>query len=151
MNELDEWARMIDLNVGGVLRVIGAFTADLCGAAAEGGAADLVNVSSIGAHVAFPGYAVYGATNAAVTQLSASLRTELGAKGVRVTNVEPGLTATELGDHIDNASFSAGLEEMNDAIGAMSADDVADMVAYVAGRPPHVNLRQVVILPTRQA
>ncbi len=147
----DEWARMIDTNLGGVLRVIGAFTADLCEAAADGGTADLVNVSSIGAHVQFPAYAVYGATKAAVTQLSASLRTELGGKDVRVTNIEPGLTATELGGHIDNAALSGQLAEMDDVIGSMSAEDVADLVAYVAGRPRHVNLRQVVILPTRQA
>ncbi len=56
---LDEWRRMLDTNVTGVLRIIRAFTGDLVAAAAEGRTADLVNVSSVGAHVTFPHYAVY--------------------------------------------------------------------------------------------
>ncbi|WP_433246211.1 SDR family oxidoreductase [Streptosporangium sp. CA-135522] len=150
---VDEWSRMIDTNVTGVLRVIRAFSADLVAAAAEGLTADLVNVSSIGAHVTFPNYAVYGATKAALTHLSASLRAEYGPRDVRVTNVEPGLTDTELGSHIDNATLGLDgqLGEMVDAIGPLAADDVADVVAYVSSRPRHVNLRQVIVLPTRQA
>lgn len=150
---IDEWQRMIDTNVSGALRVIAAFTADLVGAAADGGPADLVNISSIGAHVTFPNYAVYGATKAALTHLSASLRTEFGPRDVRVTNIEPGLTDTELGDHIDNPALGheGQLGEFFKAIGPLSADEIADLVAYAVSRPRHVNLRQIVVLPTRQA
>ncbi|MFI6585812.1 SDR family oxidoreductase [Embleya sp. NPDC050493] len=150
---IDEWTRMIDTNVTGALRIIRAFTADLVAAAADGRAADLVDISSIGAHVTFPNYAVYGATKAALTHLSASLRSELGPRDVRVTNIEPGLTETELGSHIDNVDLgeSGQLGAMFDAIGSLAASDVADLVAYAATRPRHVNLRQIVILPTRQA
>ncbi|MCM2420597.1 SDR family oxidoreductase [Streptomyces sp. RKAG293] len=149
----DEWARMIDTNVTGVLNVIEAFTADLISAAADGHTADLINISSIGAHVAFPGYAVYGATKAALTQLSASLRTEFGPRDVRVTNIEPGLTDTELGNHIDNPGLGSDgqLGELFDLIGPLTAEQIADLVAYVASRPRTVNLRQIVVLPTRQA
>jgi NAD(P)-dependent dehydrogenase (short-subunit alcohol dehydrogenase family) len=73
----DEWARMIDTNLTGALRVTGAFLPHLRAAAAVGGQADLVNISLIGAHVTFPRYAAYSATKAALTHLSASLRTEL--------------------------------------------------------------------------
>jgi NADP-dependent 3-hydroxy acid dehydrogenase YdfG len=66
-----------------------------------------VNVSSVGVHVVTAQYAVYNATKAAVTQLSATLRAELGPRDVRVTNIEPGLTRTELGEHIDNPELSA--------------------------------------------
>ncbi|MEU1402055.1 SDR family oxidoreductase [Streptomyces sp. NPDC005728] len=148
---LDEWQRMVDTNVTGVLRVIRAFGADLVAAAADGRTADLVNVSSIGAHVTFPNYAVYGATKAAVTYLSQSLRTEFGPRDVRVTNVEPGLTETELKAHIDSAELSGQLDGMLDAIGSLTAAEVADVVAYAVGRPRHVNLRQIMVLPTRQA
>ncbi|MGW2418146.1 SDR family oxidoreductase [Streptomyces sp. NPDC001709] len=148
---LDEWQRMLDTNVTGVLRVIRAFRADLVAAAGEGRAADLVNVSSIGAHIAFPNYAVYGATKAAVTYLSQSLRTEFGPLDVRVTNIEPGLTETELKDHVDSAELSGQLDGMVEAIGALSAAEVADVVAYATSRPRHVNLRQIMVLPTRQA
>lgn len=147
----DEWARMIDTNITGVLRVIRAFVPDLLAAADAGRPADLVDISSIGAHVHFPNYAVYGATKAAITHLSASLRSELGPRRVRVTNIEPGLTATELGSHVDNPELSGQLDSMFGFIDALSADDIADLIAYTASRPAHVNLRQVIVLPTQQA
>uniref|UniRef100_A0AAU2VU56 SDR family oxidoreductase n=1 Tax=Streptomyces sp. NBC_00008 TaxID=2903610 RepID=A0AAU2VU56_9ACTN len=147
----DEWQRMLDTNVSGALRIIRAFTADLVATAAEGGTADLVNISSIGAHVTFPNYAVYGATKAALTYLSASLRTELGPRDVRVTNIEPGLTDSELAGHVDNAELSGQLDGMFDALGGLSSDEIADLIAYTTSRARHINLRQLVVLPTRQA
>ncbi|MCW8375263.1 SDR family oxidoreductase [Streptomyces justiciae] len=147
----DEWQRMIDTNVTGVLRMIRAFTADLVGAAAEGRTADLVNISSIGAHIMFPNYAVYGATKAALTYLSQSLRGEFGPRDVRVTNIEPGLTQTELATHIDSDGLREQIDGMIDAMGILSSAEVADVVAYVTSRPRHVNLRQIMVLPTRQA
>ncbi|MGW6704418.1 SDR family oxidoreductase [Streptomyces sp. NPDC054956] len=148
---IDEWTRMIDTNVTGVLRIVRAFTADLTAAAAAGRPADLVNISSIGAHLTFPNYAVYGATKAALTHLSTMLRTEFGPRDVRVTNIEPGLTHTELGLHMDNSALSDELQGMFDAIGSLAAEEIADIVGFVATRPRHVNLRQVIVLPTRQA
>ncbi|MCX5140715.1 SDR family oxidoreductase [Streptomyces sp. NBC_00338] len=147
----DEWQRMLDTNVAGALRVIRAFTADLVAAAAEGRTADLVNISSIGAHITFPNYAVYGATKAALSYLSASLRTELGPRDVRVTNIEPGLTDSELAGHVDNAELSGQLDGMFDALGGLSSDEIADLIAYTTSRARHINLRQMVVLPTRQA
>ncbi|MFF3261294.1 SDR family oxidoreductase [Streptomyces sp. NPDC002932] len=147
----DEWQRMLDTNVSGALRVIRAFTADLVAAAADGRTADLVNISSIGAHVTFPNYAVYGATKAALTYLSASLRTELGPRDVRVTNIEPGLTDSELAGHVDNTELSDQLDGMFDALGGLSSDEIADLIAYTTSRARHINLRQLVVLPTRQA
>lgn len=147
----DEWQRMLDTNVTGALRVIRGFTPDLLARAAEGATADLVNITSIGAHVTFPNYAVYGATKAALTHLSHSLRTELGPRRVRVTNIEPGLTETELGRHIDNPELSQQLSGMFEAIGPLAAEDVADLIAYTTSRPRHVNLSQLVVLPTTQA
>ncbi|WP_037677129.1 SDR family oxidoreductase [Streptomyces griseus] len=148
---IDEWQRMIDTNVTGVLRVIRAFTGDLVGAAADGRTADLVNISSIGAHLTFPNFAVYGATKAALTHLSQCLRAEFGPRDVRVTNIEPGLTESELASHIGSADLRGMVEGMFDAIGGLAAEEVADVVAYVASRPRHVNLRQIMVLPTRQA
>jgi len=147
----DEWQRMLDTNVAGALRVIRAFVPDLIAVAQDGRTADLVNISSIGAHIAFPDYAVYGATKAALTYLSESLRTELGPRDIRVTNIEPGLTSTELGGHIDNVELSSRLVGMFDALIGLSADDIADLIAYTTSRARHVNLRQAIVLPTRQA
>ncbi|MFD4139048.1 MULTISPECIES: SDR family oxidoreductase [unclassified Streptomyces] len=148
---IDEWQQMIDTNVTGALRIIRAFTGDLVAAAADGRAADLVNISSIGAHITFPNYAVYGATKAALTYLSQSLRGELGPRDVRVTNIEPGFTGSELRDHIDNPELSGQLDTMVQEVGLLSSDDIADLIAYTTSRARHVNLRQAVVLPTRQA
>jgi NADP-dependent 3-hydroxy acid dehydrogenase YdfG len=147
----DEWTRMIDTNLTGALHVIRAFLPGLRAAAAGGRRADLVNISSIAAHLTFPEYAVYSATKAALTHLSATLRTELGAEAIRVTNLEPGLTDTELSGHIDNSRLSSQLNGMLETLPALSGGDVADLIGYVTSRPRHVNLRQVVVLPTPQA
>ncbi|MEV0681110.1 SDR family oxidoreductase [Actinosynnema sp. NPDC050436] len=145
----DEWTRMIDTNIGGVLNVTRAFTPDLVEAATTG-PADLVNISSIAAHLTFPNFAVYTATKAAVTHLSANLRSELGPKDVRVTNIEPGFTASELADHIDNPSVHEDLGTWFADVGRLTSAEVADVVGYTTSRPKHVNLRQVMVLPTRQ-
>ncbi|MFD5432567.1 SDR family oxidoreductase [Kitasatospora sp. NPDC127067] len=148
---IDEWTRMVDTNLTGALRIVRAFGPDLTAAAAEGRTADLVNVSSIASHVVFPDYAVYGATKAALTQLSAALRSEFGPRDVRVSAIEPGLTDTELAGHIDNPVLREQLGGMFTAIPALAAEDVADLIAYTVSRPRHVNLRHLVVLPTRQA
>lgn len=148
---MDEWQRMIDLNLTGALRVIRAFTGDLVAAAAEGRTTDLVNISSIAAHVYFPSIAVYGATKAAMTSLSQSLRTEFGPRDVRVTNIEPGLTDTELPSHISSEEARAMVDGLVDTIGTLLApEEIADFIAYATSRSRHVNLRQLVVLPTRQ-
>ncbi|HEY4571404.1 MAG TPA: SDR family oxidoreductase [Kribbella sp.] len=147
---LDDWTRMIDTNLTGVLRLIQAFTPDLIAAAGEGRTADLVNISSIGAHVVFPGYAVYGATKAALTQLSTSLRADLSPYDVRVTNVEPGLTETELATHLDTPGQEL-IASMNEQIGPLTAADIADVVTFAVSRRRELNLRQIIALPTRQA
>ncbi|MCC8251645.1 SDR family oxidoreductase [Saccharothrix luteola] len=145
----DEWHRMIDTNVKGLLNVTKAFTEDLIEAGATG-TADLVNISSVGAHLTFPNYAVYTATKAAVTHLSANLRTELGPKGVRVTNVEPGLVTSELADHMDNPDVDAHLAQWREQVPPLNPADIGDVVGFATSRPKQVNLRQLVVLPTVQ-
>ncbi|MFT7840871.1 SDR family oxidoreductase [Saccharothrix sp. BKS2] len=145
----DEWRRMIDTNVTGLLTVTRAFTDDLVGAG-RNGVADLVNISSVGAHGTFPTYAVYAATKAAVTHLSANLRTEFGPLGVRVTNVEPGLVTSELGDHMDNPEVDAHLAAWREQVPPLHPADIGDVIGFVTSRPKHVNLRQLVVLPTVQ-
>ncbi|MBA9007491.1 SDR family oxidoreductase [Thermomonospora cellulosilytica] len=145
-----EWQRMIDTNVTGAIRVAHAFVDDLVAAAAEGRPADLIDISSVAAVMAFPGYAVYCATKAAVTHLSRNLRTELGPRRVRVTNIQPGLVATELQGHVDHPEAVAMLEDWRTALTWLTDQDVAELVAYVAAQPWHVNLPEITIMPTEQ-
>ena len=149
--DTEAWQRMIDTNLSGALRIIGAFTGDLLAAGTEGRAADLVNISSVGAHLTFPNYGVYAATKAALTHLSQSLRTEFGPRDVRITNVEPGFTESELRTHVTDPRRAAELDAMFSAVGSLTSEEVADLVAYAASRPRHVNLSQVMVQPTRQA
>jgi hypothetical protein len=79
--------------------------------------------------------------------LSATLRSEFGPRDVRVTGIEPGLA----GGQVDNAEPSTRLDGMFRTFEAMTSEDIADLIAYVTGRPARVNLRRVIVMPTRRA
>jgi NADP-dependent 3-hydroxy acid dehydrogenase YdfG len=145
-----EWDRMLDTNVRGLLHTGRAFVPDLLEAAVEGGCADLVHVGSIGGHEVFPNYGVYGATKAAVAHLTRNLRTELGPRGVRVKNIEPGLVGTELGDDMRDTGIREALADWRGEIGALSPDHIADAIAFAVAAPPHVNVAEMIVLPTSQ-
>jgi NADP-dependent 3-hydroxy acid dehydrogenase YdfG len=144
-----EWDRMLDTNVRGLLATGRAFADDLL-AAAEGGPADLVHVGSIGGHMVFLNYGVYAATKAAVAHLTRNLRAELGPRGVRVKNVEPGLVRTELGDHASDAGIRESLAAWRDEVGPLPAEDIADAIAFAVAAPPRMNVAELIVLPTVQ-
>jgi NADP-dependent 3-hydroxy acid dehydrogenase YdfG len=145
-----EWDRMLDTNVRGLLATGRAFAPDLLAAAAEGARADLVHVGSIGGHMVFPNYGVYGATKAAVAHLTRNLRAELGPRGVRVKNVEPGLVSTELGDHASDAGIRESLAAWRDEIGPLPPEDIADAIAFAVTAPARMNVAELIVLPTTQ-
>ncbi len=144
-----EWAQMLDTNVAGLLWTGRAFADDLLAAAAEG-SADLVHVGSIGGHMVFPTYAVYAATKAAVAHLTRNLRAELGPRGVRVKQVEPGLTGTDLGAEMLDAPAREQLAEMRETIVPIAPEAIADAIAYAVSAPADVNVAELIVLPTRQ-
>jgi NADP-dependent 3-hydroxy acid dehydrogenase YdfG len=148
---MDEWRRMIDLNVTGLLAAFRTFTPDLLAAAEAGRTADVVNISSIGAWMTFPAYSVYGATKAAVSAFSQHVRADLGPKNVRVTNIEPGLTSSELTQHISSDELQGQVDGMFDVLEALTSDDIADVVAYATSRGRRLNLPSIVAMPTQQA
>jgi NADP-dependent 3-hydroxy acid dehydrogenase YdfG len=148
---VEQWQRQIDLNVTGLMNAIGAFVPQLVAAAADKGVADLVNTSSIAAQNIFPNFAVYSGTKAYVTHLSRTLRAELGAKGVRVAAVEPGIVGTELQTHVTDAGVLEWLEGTRSEITWLAPEDVAEAITFLVSQPAHVNLQQVTIMPTRQA
>jgi len=144
-----DWRRQLDVNVAGVLATVQAFLPGLL-AAAEDGTADIVTTSSIAARQRFPGYAVYGATKAAVTALAEGLRTDLSPRGVRVTNLEPGLVATELQGKVEDPDSHAFLETWMADMPPIDARHVGELIAYLTSRPKDVNVPQLTILPTHQ-
>lgn len=145
-----EWQQQIDLNVTGAMRVIQAFLPQLEAAAAQGKVVDLVNTSSIAAQNIYSYFAVYSATKAYVSHLTRQLRMELGPKDIRVSMLEPGITDTELQGHFTFQGATDWIASARQSIEFLKADDVARVVAFLAAQPRHVNLQQVVIMPTRE-
>ncbi|MEK8172673.1 SDR family oxidoreductase [Streptomyces sp. M19] len=145
-----EWDRMLDVNLRGLLTTGRVFADDLIAAAADGGPADLVHIGSVASEVVFPDYAVYGATKAAVAQLSRNLRAALGPRGVRVRTVEPGIVLTELGADISDQRARDVLADLRTAFRSLAPEDIGATVAYAAAAPPHVNIAEMVVVPTPQ-
>ncbi|MFC8678227.1 SDR family oxidoreductase [Streptomyces griseorubiginosus] len=146
----DEWDRMIDINLRGLLHTARAFTEDLLSAAARGGRADLVHVGSVGGHLVFPDWSVYCATKSAVAHLTRNLRAELGPRGVRVKNIEPGVTTTELGADMRDVETRASLSRLRTDVNALTAEDIAEAIAFAAAAPPNVNVAEMVVVPVGQ-
>jgi NADP-dependent 3-hydroxy acid dehydrogenase YdfG len=148
--DMAEWDRMLDTNVRGLLHTGRAFAPDLLATAADGGPADLVLVGSVAGHQTFPNYGVYGATKAAVAHLTRNLRAELGPRGVRVKNIEPGLVGTELGDDMQDTGAREALADWRGEIGALTPDHIANAIAFAVAVPPQVNVAELIVLPTMQ-
>ncbi|MFF3920237.1 SDR family oxidoreductase [Streptomyces sp. NPDC001852] len=111
----------------------------------------VVQVSSIaGTRMFAPDYAVYSDSEAAVNAASESLRAELGPQGVRVTDIQPGLVTTELGEHTSRAESRQVIAGLFRQHRALAPDELADVIAYVVSRPPHLNMPQLVVTPVTQ-
>lgn len=147
----DQWQHQIDLNISGLMNVIGAFVPQLVKNAGERGVADLINTASIAAQNIFPNFAVYSGTKAYVTHLSRHLRTELGPKNVRVAAIEPGIVGTELQSHVTDTGALEWLDGSKETMDWLTPQDIAETVGFIAVLPPRVNLQQVTIMPTGQA
>jgi NADP-dependent 3-hydroxy acid dehydrogenase YdfG len=148
---VEEWERMVQVNVLGLLYCAKAALPHLL-EAADGDprqVADLVNISSVAGRVARLGSGVYNATKHAVGAFSESLRQEVTSRHVRVSLIEPGAVATELAGH----NRPEVLETMRQRFAQMQrleADDIADAIAYVVTRPRHVAINEILVRPTEQ-
>jgi NADP-dependent 3-hydroxy acid dehydrogenase YdfG len=143
---VSDWEEMIDTNVKGLLYVTRAVLPGMV----ERGRGHVINLGSIAGHESYPGGNVYCASKAAVRALTSGLRMDLVGTPIRVSTVDPGLVQTEFsqvrfhGDTERAAKVYAGLTPL-------TAADVADVVLFCATRPPHVNVAEVLLLPTAQA
>ncbi|MCU1356728.1 MAG: Short-chain alcohol dehydrogenase [Acidimicrobiales bacterium] len=148
---LDEWERMVDLNIKGLLYVAHAAVPHLL-RAAEGeprGVADLVNISSVAGRVARLGSGVYNLTKHGVGAFSESLRQEITERHVRVALIEPGAVATELASH-QRAEIQAAFRKRFADREIMQATDIAETIAFVVTRPRRMAVNEVLIRPTEQ-
>jgi NADP-dependent 3-hydroxy acid dehydrogenase YdfG len=146
----EEWRRMVELNLLGLLYCTHAALPHLL-AAAEGerGVADVVNVSSVAGRVARLNSGVYNATKWGVGAFSESLRQEVTTRHVRVTLVEPGAVATELAGH--NRPEVLDMMARNFAgVTPLQAEDIAAAVLFAVTQPRHASVNEVLVRPTEQ-
>lgn len=143
---LDEWDVMLDTNVRALL----AMTRMVVPGMVERGRGHIINIGSIAGDAAYPGGSVYCATKAAVKALSDGLRIDLVDTPLRVTNIKPGMVETNFtvvryrGDKERADDFYKGIHALN-------GDDVAEVVYFAASAPAHVQIAEVLVMPTNQA
>ncbi len=148
---LEEWQRMVALNVSGLLYVAHAALPHLL-KAAEGdprGVADLVNISSVAGRMPRLGSGVYNLTKFGVGAFSESLRQEVTTRHVRVSLVEPGAVKTELTSHL-RPEIQAQTQQRFANMERLEAEDIADAIAYIVTRPRHMAINEMLIRPTEQ-
>jgi len=148
---VEEWERMVNVNLVGLLYASRAALPHLLEAAENGprGVADMVNISSVAGRQARMGSGVYNATKHAVGAFSESLRQEVTGRHLRVSLVEPGAVDTELPDH-NRPEIQELLHQRFADMERLQSADIADAIAYVVTRPRHVAVNEVLIRPTEQ-
>jgi 3-hydroxy acid dehydrogenase/malonic semialdehyde reductase len=145
---LDDWDTMVDTNVKGLMYCT---RAALPGMVARN-RGHIVNIGSVAAMYPYPGGNVYGATKAFVHQFSLNLRADVHGTAVRVTDVQPGMSAGTEFSEVRFRGDAARAEKVYEGVGApLSGDDIADTVYWVATRPAHVNVNSIEIMPVAQA
>jgi NADP-dependent 3-hydroxy acid dehydrogenase YdfG len=143
--DTEEWRRMIDANVYGVLYCTHAAIGGLL----EQGSGHIVNVSSVAGRVARAGSGAYNLTKHAIGAFSEALRQEVAEQGVRVTLIEPGAVATELAGH-NRPEILDQIKQRFGGIERLHAEDIANTIIYVIGQPEHVSINEVLVRPTKQ-
>jgi NADP-dependent 3-hydroxy acid dehydrogenase YdfG len=143
--KIDEWDRMIDVNIKGVLYGIAAALPVM--QAQKSG--HIINVSSVAGHKVRPGGTIYSATKSAVRVISEGLRQEVKPYNIRTTIISPGAVESELPDSITDPDIGAAISKFYKET-AISADSFANMVAFAMSQPDDVDINEILFRPTRQ-
>ncbi|MGB3608613.1 MAG: SDR family oxidoreductase [Psychroserpens sp.] len=142
----DEWDKMVDVNIKGVLNGVSSVLPELI----KNNGGDIINISSMAAHRYFPGGAVYCATKAAVKMFSEGLRQELAPKhNINVTSIEPGAVDTNLVSTITDEDIKEELQEMMEMT-TLESEDIANAIYYALTQPKRVNINDIYIVPSEQ-
>jgi NADP-dependent 3-hydroxy acid dehydrogenase YdfG len=143
----DEWKMMLDVNIMGVLNGIAAVLPTM----KEQRSGHIIATDSVAGHVVYPGSAVYCGTKFAVRAIMEGLRQEEREANIRSTLISPGLVNTELYKTISDRELGESLKKASEIAGVgLTADDVADAVAYAVGTPDTVAISEIIIRPTNQ-
>lgn len=145
--KVDEWKRMVDVNISGVLNATAAVLPQMI--AQHSG--HIFNMSSIAGRKVFTGLAVYCATKAAVTAFSDGLRMEIGPKHtIRVTCIQPGAVKSELYEQITDASYRKQMDDLAASMTYLEGDDIADTILFALKAPSQMDVAELFVLPTEQ-
>ncbi len=139
--KVDEWDRMIDVNIKGVLYGIAAALPVM--KAQKSG--QIINLSSIGGHTVYPTAAIYCATKFAVGAISEGLRQEVGGD-IRVTVISPGVTESELADSISDETARKGMQEFRRL--CIPAEAIARAILFAISQPDDVDVSEMIVRPT---
>ncbi|CAJ50129.1 SDR family oxidoreductase [Bordetella avium] len=144
----EQWDRMLDVNVKGVLNGVHAVAKGMT----ERRRGSIINISSVAGRKTFPNHVAYVGSKFAVHGLSENLREELSVHNVRVTTIAPGAVETELLGHTTDENIKTSYEAWKREMGGkvLSAEDVANAVYYAYSQPEGVCIREIVLAATRQ-
>jgi NADP-dependent 3-hydroxy acid dehydrogenase YdfG len=145
-NAVDEWDRMIDVNIKGVLYAIAAIVPSM----RERKSGHVINLSSVGGHNVYPGATVYCGTKFAVKAISEGLRQEEAINGtnIRVTNISPGAVTSELVETITDQTLKPAILDFYKI--AIDADSIGRAIAFAIEQPSDVAINEMIIRPTVQ-
>lgn len=142
-----EWEEMFDVNALGVLHGMQAVLPSMI----ERKTGTIINISSIAGKKTFADHAAYVGTKFAVHAMSENVRGEVASHGVRVMTIAPGVVETELLGHTTNETIKDGYNDWKESIdGGLDPQVVADTVLFAFEQPQHVNIREIVLAPTKQ-
>ncbi len=144
--EVEDWEQMIDTNVKGLLYVTRAVIPGMV----QRGRGHVVNIGSIAGHEVYPGGNVYCATKHAVDALTKGLRIDLVDTPIRVSTVDPGMVETEF-SIVRFKGDSERARNVYKGFKPLTGEDIAEAIVFIVTRPPHVQIAEMIVLPTAQA
>ncbi|CZZ87639.1 short-chain dehydrogenase/reductase [Bordetella ansorpii] len=145
--DLDDWDTMVDTNIKGLLYATRLLLPRLI---AHGAGAGIVNLGSIAGNWPYPGSHVYGATKAFVRQFSLNLRCDLAGTGVRVTNLEPGMSESEF-SLVRFGGDAQRADAVYRGVQPITPEDIAETIHWILSRPAHLNINSVEVMPVQQS
>lgn len=144
-SQVQDWQKMVDTNITGLLRV----TAEVLPFMASRPGSHIVNIGSVAGAWTYPGGNTYSGTKAFVRLFSQGLRMDLMGKGVKVTNIQPGMVETEFS--VVRMGSKKLADKIYEGMEPLTAEDIADSVVWCVERPHRVNIAELTIFPTDQA
>jgi len=141
-----DWETMLQTNVLGVLRMTRAILPLI----PHNAGSTIINIGSVAGHVAYEGGAAYCAAKAGELQITRVLRLELNGTGIRVSTIDPGAAETEF-SLVRFKGDAQRAEKVYEGMTPLAAEDIAEIMVWIAGRPPHVNIDELLVKPTDQA